>query len=134
MFEKFKKRYKDPKKKLFIIYGFINLLLTNIILQFFLLIVPIIYATFVSQLFNFLFGFYLYGKKVFKVRYLNNIHFLKYFLLSILVWNTNWLSINYVSMFGYSKNIIALFLVPPLALISYLSQKYLVFKKNSIKT
>ena len=130
MFEKFKKRYKDPKKKLFIIYGFINLLLTNIILQFFLLIVPIIYATFVSQLFNFLFGFYIYGKKVFKVRHLNKKHFMKYFLLSILVWNINWLTINYVSMFVYSKNIIALFLVIPLALISYISQKYFVFKKK----
>ena len=121
-------RYKDPKKKLFVIFGLINLLLTNIILQVLLLIVPTILATFSSQLFNFLFGFYIYGKKVFKVKYLNKRQFMKYFLLSILVWNINWLTINYVSMFVYSKNIIALFLVPPLALISYISQKYFVFK------
>ena len=121
-------RYKDPKKKLFVIFGLINLLLTNIILQVLLLIVPTILATFSSQLLNFLFGFYIYGKKVFKVKYLNKRQFMKYFLLSILVWNINWLTINYVSMFVYSKNIIALFLVPPLALISYISQKYFVFK------
>ena len=130
MFAKFKIRYKDPKKKLFIIYGLINLLLTNIILQVFLFIAPTIFATFVSQIFNFLFGFYLYGKKVFKVNNLNKKHLIKYFLLSIIVWNTNWLTIYYVSIFGYSKNIIALFLVPPLALISYLFQKYIIFKKN----
>jgi len=130
MFEKSKNRYKGPKKKLFVILGLINLLLTNIILQFLLLIVPTIYATFVSQIFNFLFGFYLYGKKVFKVNYLKKKHFIKYFLLCIIVWNINWLTINYISMFAYSKNIIALLLIPPLALISYISQKYFVFKKN----
>ena len=123
-------RYKDSKKKLFVIFGLINLIMTNIILQFLLLIVPTILATFSSQLFNFLFGFYIYGKKVFEVKYLNKKHFMKYFLLSIIVWKINWLTINYVSMFVYSKNIIALFLVPPLALLSYISQKYFVFKKK----
>ncbi len=124
------KRYKDSKKKLFVIFGLINLFLTNIILQFLLLIVPTVLATFFSQLFNFLFGFYIYGKKVFEVKYLNKKHFMKYFLLSIVVWNINWLTINYVSMFIYSKNMIALFLVPPLALISYISQKYFVFRNK----
>ena len=124
------KRYKDSKKKLFVIFGLINLFLTNIILQFLLLIVPTVLATFFSQLFNFLFGFYIYGKKVFEVKYLNKKHFMKYFLLSILVWNINWLTINYVSMFIYSKNMIALFLVTPLALISYISQKYFVFRNK----
>ena len=116
------------KKKLFIIFGLINLFLTNIILQVLLFLVPTIFATFVSQIFNFLFGFYLYGKKVFKVRHLNNRHFMKYFLLSIIVWNINWLTIIYLSRFIYSENIIALFLVPPLAMTSYISQKYFVFK------
>jgi len=123
-------RFKDSKKKLFVIFGLINLFLTNIILQFLLLIVPTVLATFFSQLFNFLFGFYVYGKKVFEVKYLNKKHFMKYFLLSILVWNINWLTINYVSRFVYSKNMIALLLVPPLALISYISQKYFVFRNQ----
>ena len=130
MFAKRKKKLQVSKRKLFIIFGLINLILTNIILQGLLFLVPIIYATFVSQIFNFLFGFYLYGKKVFKVKYLNKTQFIKYFLLIIIVWNTNWLTIYYVSIFGYSKNIIALYLIPPLAFISYLSQKYIVFKKN----
>ena len=130
MYDNLKKRYKDPKKKLFVLYGLINLFLTNIILQILLLIFSTIYATFLSQLFNFLFGFYLYGKKVFKVKSLDKKNFIKYFLLSIIIWNINWLAINYISMYGYSKNMIALFLVPPLALISYTSQKYFVFKKK----
>ena len=123
-------RYKDSKKKLFVIFGLINLFLTNIILQLLLLIVPTVLATFLSQLFNFLFGFYIYGKKVFGVNYLNKKHFMKYFLLSIIVWKINWLTINNFSTFVYSKNIIALFLVPPLAAISYVSQKYFVFKNK----
>ena len=127
------KRFKDPKKKLFLIFGLINLFLTNIILQVLLFIVPTILATFASQLFNFLFGFYIYGKKVFEVKYLNKKHFIKYFLLSILVWHINWLTINYLSMFVYAKNMIALFLVTPLAVISYISQKYFVFKKKKKK-
>ena len=58
---------------------------------------------------------------------------MKYFLLSIIVWNINWLTISYLSRFIYSENIIALFLVPPLAMTSYISQKYFVFKIKKIK-
>lgn len=130
MFKNLKNRCKDPKKKRFIIYGFINIFLTNIILQVLLLIVPTVYATFVSQIFNFIFGFYFYGKKVFKVRNLNKKHFLKYFCLGIIVWNLNWFIIDYISMFVYTKNIIALFLIPPLAMISYIFQKLFVFKNK----
>ena len=128
MFREFQLRLKDPKKKLFLIYGFINLLFTNLIVQIFLFIIPIIYATFLSQLFNFLFGFYIYGNKVFKVNHFKSKYLIKYFLLTIFIWTINWLSIDYLNILGYSKNIIALLIVPPLALLSYLSQKYIVFK------
>ena len=128
MIREFLLRLKDPKKKLFLIYGFINLIFTNLILQIFLFIFPIIYATFLSQLFNFFFGFYIYGNKVFKVNQLKSKYLIKYFLLTIFIWNINWLSIDNLKILGFSKNIIALLIVPPLALLSYVSQKYIVFK------
>ena len=104
-------RIFNKKRYLFIYFGSINVLLTNIIIQI-------------------LFGFYFYGKNVFKVSFLQKSHFKKYIFLNIFIWNINWIIISYLNLFGISKNIIALFLVPPLALISYLSQKYIVFKEN----
>ena len=58
-------RKKGGKKTLFLIFGLINVFLTNLIIQVFLVFFSIIFSTFVGQLFNFLFGFFLYGKKVF---------------------------------------------------------------------
>ena len=119
--------FKD-KKSFFIIFGMINLFLTNLILQVCLFLFPTILATFISQLFNFLFGFYFYGRKVFIVRVLTKNQFIKYFLLSALIWNLNWISISFLSLYGFAKNIIALTIVPPLALISYICQKNFVFR------
>ena len=55
----------------FLIYGTINTLTTNIILQFFLLISSVPIATFISQGSNLLIGFFLYGKRVFKIKVLS---------------------------------------------------------------
>ena len=112
----------------FIFFGFINILLTNIILQILLICTTSIKATFVSQMANFFLGYYLYGKKVFKVRKLKIKIFLKYLILVLLLWNMNWMLIDYFYSFGISKNIASLVIVPFLALISYVSQKSVVFK------
>ena len=117
------------KKKLFILYGFINFLITNIILQLLLLILSTIYATLISQVFNLLFGFYFYGKNVFRVNILKSSHLIKYVLLNIFLWNINWLMINIISENNLSKNISSLILITPLALISYSCQKLIVFRK-----
>lgn len=117
------------KKRLFVIYGIINLFITNIILQISLLIIPTIYATFLSQLFNFSFGFYFYGKKVFRINSFNRFHFIKYMIQNILIWNLNWIFISYLNIFGFSKNIIALIIIPFLAILSYIFQRYFVFLK-----
>ncbi len=117
------------KKKLFILYGFINFLITNIILQLLLLILSTIYATLISQVFNLLFGFYFYGKNVFRVNILKSSHLIKYVLLNILLWNINWLLIDLISAEDLSKNIASLILITPLALISYSCQKLIVFRK-----
>lgn len=112
----------------FIFFGIFNVLLSNLILQILLLNVSSIVATFFSQLINFCLGYYLYGTKVFRFKILRIKIFIKYFILIILLWNINWILIEIFYYFGISKNIIALVIVPFLALISYLSQKYLVFK------
>lgn len=117
----------SKKKTLFIIYGIINLFFTNLILQILLILIPTILSTFISQVFNFLFGFYFYGKNVFKIKKINRYHFTKYLFLNIFLWNLNWITINYLGSFGFSKNNIAFFLIPFLALLSYLLQRYIIF-------
>ena len=117
------------KKTLFFLLGIINVFLTNLIIQILLIYLKTFYATYVGQLFNFLFGFYFYGKNVFNVNSLNKSHFKKYFLLNIFIWNLNWILISHLSLFDLSKNIIAFILIAPLATLSYIIQKYIVFKR-----
>tara|TARA_B100000242_G_scaffold277191_1_gene233648 strand:+ start:1937 stop:2317 length:381 start_codon:yes stop_codon:yes gene_type:complete len=116
------------KKFRFVIFGLFNVFISNLILQILLVYSSSIKATFFSQLVNFFLGYYLYGKKVFKKKYMGFSNFTKYFFLIILLWNTNWIFIEFFHSFGISKNIVALVIVPFLALISYLSQKYIVFR------
>ena len=119
----------NDKKVLFLIYGLINLLITNFLLQISLLFLPTIFATFISQIFNLNFGFYLYGLKVFKVKFLDKKIYLKYLFFHFLLWILNWFLINYIYSYNISKNLAALFVVPFLALISFVYQKNIVFIK-----
>tara|TARA_Y100000991_G_C21929560_1_gene330206 strand:- start:49 stop:420 length:372 start_codon:yes stop_codon:yes gene_type:complete len=122
-------RFLKNKKFLFLIYGAINLIFTNIILQILLFILPVIIATFISQISNFSFGFYFYGKNVFKIKKLNKYHLIKYTLLNIFLWNLNWITIYSLDLVGFSKNITALLIIPILALISYIFQRFFIFVK-----
>ena len=125
---RFKKILKNINYK-FIIFGIFNVFLSNIILQILLLQTSSIIATFFSQLINFFVGYYLYGTKVFRLKKLRIKNFIKYFLLVLFLWNTNWILIEFFHSFGFSKSIIALVIIPFLALISYISQKFIVFKQ-----
>ena len=60
-------RFKDEKIRFFL-YGSLNTLLSNIVLQIFLLISQISIATLICQFFNLVLGYFLYGKKVFGIR------------------------------------------------------------------
>ena len=117
----------NNKKVLFLIYGLVNVLITNLLLQILLLYFPIFFATLISQIFNLNFGFYIYGLKVFKVKFLGKKIYLKYFFLHLLIWILNWFLIDFIYSFNISKNLAALFVVPFLALISYVYQKNIVF-------
>ncbi len=119
----------NNKKVLFLIYGLVNVFITNLLLQILLLFYSIFFATLISQIFNLNFGFFIYGLKVFKVKSLRKKIYLKYLFLHLLIWILNWFLINFIYSFNISKNLAALFVVPFLALISYVYQKNIVFIK-----
>ena len=127
----FKKFQFKSQKKLFLGYGILNFLITNIVLQISLLIIPTLLATILSQVINLIIGFYFYGKKVFKIRSLNNLVFFKYLLLASFLCLINFSLIEMFFYYGVNKNITAIIIIPFLVLISYLTQKNYVFKRNN---
>ncbi len=126
----FKKILLLNKKELFIFYGLLNTLLTNLVLQISLLFLSTIISTFLTQVFNLNFGYYLYTKKVFKVKIIKRNQFINYSIMNFLIWNINWFSIDKITALGISKNIAALLILPLLALISYICQNYIIFKSK----
>ena len=120
--------YKNKSYK-FLLFGLLNLFITNLTIQFLLLFKKAIFATFIGQMINFSLGFYFYSSKVFEIRVFRLINLSKYTLLNLILWFLNWKTIELFHSYGFSKNIVALILIPFLALISYLAQKNIVFKK-----
>ena len=115
----------------FFIFGCLNFVITNIILQWLLIISTAYFATFVSQIVNFLIGYFLYSKFVFIVRLREKSFFFRYLFLAILSWNINFISINFLSIkFSFSKNLAALIMIPLLTIFSFVVQKYYVFAKR----
>ena len=122
---------KNKEKRKFIIAGFLNILLTNLFLQFFLFIdlFSISISTFLSQLINMSIGYTIYSKFIFKVKNSNNSKFIKkYFLIMFILWLFNCYGIKAGVFIGISSNVSAFILIPLLAAISYLCQKLWVFK------
>ena len=123
------KQLTKGRKRLFLIYGIANFLITNSVLQLLLLVIPIYLATIVSQITNLVIGFYLYGKKVFNMKYLTYKEFCKYILLASFNWVLNYVSIRLMYENGIQKNIAAILAIPFLVLISYFFQKKFIFVK-----
>ena len=123
------KRFKITKtKKLFLFFGVLNFIITNIALQVLLLLIPIYLATILSQIINVLIGYFLW-QKLFKLKVLNNYIFKKYLLLAFILWVLNFGFIQLFFQYGFNKNLTAILIIPLLVSFSYLSQKYYVFKK-----
>ena len=116
------------KKKRFLILGLINFLITNITLQFLLLILPIYVSTIASQIINLFLGFYLYGNKVFQVKKKTLRIFIKYLFLAFVLWVLNFSSIKILFNLGINKNIAAFLVIPFLVILSYFCQSRYVFK------
>ena len=131
----FKIDFKDFKlsspgrKRLFLLYGITNFLITNSVLHLLLLVIPIFLATIASQITNLIIGFYLYGKKVFKMKNLTYQEFSKYVLLVSFTWTLNYLSIRFMYENGINKNLAAIITIPFLVLISYSFQRRYIFTK-----
>ena len=117
------------KKILFLYYGITNFLITNLVLHLLLLVIPIFFATIASQITNLIIGFYLYGKKVFKMKNLTYQEFRKYILLASFNWTLNYVSIRFMYENGINKNLAAIFTIPFLVLISYSFQRKYIFIK-----
>ena len=129
-FERYFFNFKNKTKIKFLFFGILNFLITQIILGLGLLLIPIYLATFISQITNFIIGYYLYSRFVFdfKKKYLSK-NFILYLSYAILIWLINWLTIYFInSNFNINKNLIAILLIPFLVVFSYLVQKNIIFK------
>ena len=123
-------KIKDSgRKRRFILYGAINLLITILALQIFILFITPVLATFLSQIVNLLIGFFMYSKRVFKVSNIEKRAAIKYLVLSILIWNSNWIGITIINNFINNKNLSAILMVPLAVLISFIGQRFFVFVK-----
>jgi putative flippase GtrA len=116
------------RKRRFLSFGALNVLLTNLLLQALLLVMSTGVATLLSQLVNVGLGFVFYGRWVFRVERLQKRAALRYALLALCLWWANWLGISWLAELGWSRNLAALLLVPLLAGVSYASQKFVVFR------
>ena len=126
---KYFKLLSQGRKRLFLLYGITNFLITNSVLHLLLLVIPIFLATIASQITNLIIGFYFYGKKVFKMKNLTYQEFRKYILLASFNWTLNYVSIRFMYENGIGKNLAAIFTIPFLVLISYFSQRRYIFIK-----
>ena len=119
---------KQGKK--FLLYGILNFVITNIILQILLLFLDVWTSAILSQIINSLVGYQLYSRYVFKINTYKNYLFIKYILFAFITYILNAKLIILISKnFLISKNLSALILVPFLASFSFFSQKFFVFKK-----
>ena len=122
---------KNKEKRKFLIAGVFNVLVTNFFLQIFLLtnFFNVTISTLISQLINMALGYSIYGKLIFKVKNIKSFNFVrKYIYLMIIVWLINTIGIYFGGFFNISNNYSALIMMPVLALMSYLAQKFWVFK------
>jgi putative flippase GtrA len=115
------------RKRRFLVFGIANVLITNLVLQLALFLMPTPLATLLSQSVNVLLGFVLYGRYVFRVQQLRKRSAWRYLLLAVVLWWTNWLGINLIADFGLTRNLAAVLMIPLLAILSYLAQKRVVF-------
>tara|TARA_B100001027_G_scaffold208672_1_gene174164 strand:+ start:316 stop:711 length:396 start_codon:yes stop_codon:yes gene_type:complete len=126
---KYFKLSSQGRKRLFLLYGITNFLITNLVLHLLLIVIPIFLATIASQITNLIIGFHLYGKKVFKMKDLTHKEFSKYILLAAFLWTLNYVSIRFMYENGINKNLAAIFAIPFLVLISYFFQRKYIFIK-----
>jgi hypothetical protein len=121
----------NKEKRKFILAGFLNVFITNLFLQILLLtnLLNLFLTTLFCQLINMSLGYAIYSSFIFKVKNINNSIFIrKYSFLMFTIWLINALGIKAGNLIGITKNSSALIMLPLLAFISFLVQKFWVFK------
>ena len=119
-------------KRRFFVAGLVNIFLTNLLLQILLYsgLISIGVCTLISQLFNGMVGYVIYGKFVFAAQELRTFSKpVRYFVLMMSLWLLNWTGIYVLQGFNVSKNAGGLLMIIPLAGYSYSLQRRWVFKK-----
>ena len=111
--------------------GVTNVGLTNALLQLLLLspVISVGLSTLLSQFFNGIFGFAIYGKVVFNAQGMRSgFSGLRYLALMGLMWLCNWTGIELLKAANFSASASGLLMIAPLAGISYFTQKNWVFR------
>jgi len=121
------------RKRRFLGYGALNVLVTNVVLQGLLLVMGTGLATLLSQLLNVGLGFVLYGKRVFRVERLQKRSAMSYAVMALCLWWCNWAGISVLAGWGLSRNLAALLLIPLLAALSYTVQRLVVFRQTAVE-
>lgn len=121
------------RKRRFLLFGVVNVVLTNGLLLVLLHLVTIGLATLLSQLLNLVLGYWLYGKQVFRVERFAWRSAGAYGGLAALIWLLNWLGIRALTGTGLARGWAALVMVPLLAALSYGVQKTLVFPQGGTR-
>ena len=119
-------------KRRFFVAGLANIFLTNLLLQLLLFsgLISIGGCTLISQLFNGMVGYMIYGKFVFASQALRTFSKpVKYLGLMTSLWLLNWTGICVLQGLNVSKNAGGLLMIIPLAVYSYTLQRRWVFKK-----
>jgi len=114
--------------------GVINVLITNAVLQALLVsnVVSMPIATMISQGINTTLGYIIYGKIVFKAESLRHrLPIIKYIILMAAIWGVNTLGIAIGEALSINKNLTAVGMIPVLAVLSFVGQKYWVFKNEA---
>ena len=130
--EKMESYKSKGQKRRFGVAGIINVLITNAALQALLAsnLASVAVATLISQSINTILGYAIYGKLVFGAKGLRQREpVIRYALLMITIWILNTTGIELGSVLSLSKNAAAILMIPCLAVVSYISQKYWVFRK-----
>ena len=130
--EKMESYKSKGQKRRFGVAGIINVLITNAALQALLAsnLASVAVATLISQSINTILGYAIYGKLVFGAKGLSQREpVIRYGLLMIAIWILNATGIELGSVLSLSKNAAAILMIPCLAVVSYISQKYWVFRK-----
>jgi hypothetical protein len=113
--------------------GIINVIASNTLLQLLLAshLASITTATIITQIFNGILGYSIYGRWVFKSRRLFALEYqISYAILMVSLWIINTLGIQLLSSagIGLSRNLAAATMIIPLAITSFGIQKLLIFR------